>query len=252
MENNFFSDLRKFIETHKEQKYKLLTVKMDEYNFSNLDDNYIQLDRYNEIVLQEETHLELGGATKTSFNLIYPTSKLELIQSDNIHLFGPDITELKETIIEFGIFIIIGIKGDSDELYSQLKSLNFISNSIKGFQIRSIPRRFWCRIDNELIKNGFNFGLLGKAIIHLYKQKFKNLIKAVEILIISNNELLIKEFINLSSPIQEEFRLKFRKRIEEWAKRVDCNYDWGCDICPYQEGCYVIKQTLRNREELEY
>ena len=254
MENNFFSNLRKFIETYEIQNYKLLNVKMDgiQYNSSNLDDNYIQLETYKEIILQEETYLELGGATKTSFSLIYPTSKLELIENGKIHIFGPDISEIKESIIDFGIFIIIGVEGDSDELYSQLKSLNFISNSIKGFQIRSIPRRFWCRISKELITSGFNLGLLGNAIIHLYKAKFKNLVKAIEILIISNNTSLINEFIHLSSTIQEEFRQKFRKKVEEWAKRVDCDYDWGCDICPYQEECYAIKQTLVKREELEF
>lgn len=254
MNDNFFNNLRSFIEIYKQHNYRLLDVSKDgiHSDYSELDRNYVQLENYNEIVLQEETHLELGGATKTSFSLIYPTSRLEVIQNGKIHIFGPDISEIKESIIDFGIFIILGVEGDSDELYSQLKSLNFISNSIKGFQIRSIPRRFWCRMSNELITNGFNLGLLGNAIIHLYKEKFKNLIKAIEVLIISNNPSLINEFIHLSSAIQEEFRQKFRKKVEEWAKRVDCDYDWSCDICPYQEECYAIKQTLLKREELEF
>ena len=248
MDDNFFNNLRSFIETYKQHNYRLLDVSKDgiHSDYFELDRNYVQLDTYKEIVLQEETHLELGGPTKPSFSLIYPTSKLELIQNGKIHIFGPDISEIKESIIDFGILIVIGIEEDSDELYSQLRSLNFISNSIKGFQIRTIPRRFWCRISNELSASGFNLGLLSKAIIHLYKIKFKNLVKAIEILIISDNTSLINEFI------QEEFRQKFRKKVEEWAKRVDCDYSWSCDICPYQEECYAIKETLEKRKELEY
>ena len=39
-------------------------------------------------------------------------------------------------------------------------------------------------------------------------------------------------------------------KIDEWRKRIDCEYDWGCEICPYQEECYNIKQVLVERERI--
>ncbi|MFW9950058.1 MAG: hypothetical protein ACFFKA_08030, partial [Candidatus Thorarchaeota archaeon] len=114
----------------------------------------------------------------------------------------------------------------------------------------SVPRKFWCRISAELIKKGFNFSLFGETIVYLYKQKYKHIVKAIEVFIISKNSSLINEFINVSKPLYDEFRQKIRRRVEKWAKRVDCEYNWGCDVCPYQEDCYKIKQTLIKREEL--
>ena len=44
--------------------------------------------------------------------------------------------------------------------------------------------------------------------------------------------------------------MRWKKKIDEWKKRIDCDYDWGCEICPYQEECYDIKKTLVEREKI--
>ncbi|MFX0049374.1 MAG: hypothetical protein ACFE8G_14620, partial [Candidatus Hermodarchaeota archaeon] len=60
----------------------------------------------------------------------------------------------------------------------------------------------------------------------------------------------IKQFIVLSSEILSEEKEKWKKKINTWRKRIDCDYDWGCEICPYRENCYNIKQILISREEI--
>ncbi|MFX0010981.1 MAG: hypothetical protein ACFE9R_11750, partial [Candidatus Hermodarchaeota archaeon] len=127
--------------------------------------------------------------------------------------------------------------------------LNFLSNGIEGFSIRTIPRRFWCRVSSSALQKGFSFELLGNAIIQLYFQKFKELVKSVEVIFINSYPDSIDRFIVLSSEIFAEIREKWKKKIDEWRKRIDCEYDWGCEICPYQEQCYDIKQILAFREE---
>jgi CO dehydrogenase/acetyl-CoA synthase beta subunit len=254
VDNQFFINFRNFIEWNKNHDYQLYNFKQYnlKHDYHKLNNINIQLDKYKEIVLQEDTKIEIGGIDKQSFCLVYPTSELELIEDGKIHHFGPEIKDLKENVINFGIFILIGLTQLSDKIYNEMRSLNFISNSIEGFQIRSVPRKFWARISSKLVERGFSFSLLGQSIMYLYSQKFKGLIKSIEIVLISSNSLLINEFINLSSPLYDEFKQKFKKKIEEWAKRIDCEYDWGCEICPYQEDCHLVKQTLIKRENLEY
>ena len=38
--------------------------------------------------------------------------------------------------------------------------------------------------------------------------------------------------------------------LEEQGLNIDCDYNWGCEICPYREECYNIKQVLVERERI--
>lgn len=211
----------------------------------------VKLDQYKEIILQEETGLELGGINKKSFSLIFPIHNLNLIDDGRITLLGHEINSLKEKSIDFGIFILMGINKTIEKEDGKLRQLNFISNSIEGFLIRSIPRRFWCRISNYAKNNNISFEFLGNAIQYLFKQKFGNLVDSMEILFINSYPDSIDEFRNVSSEIFRQIKQGWIDKIEEWKKKVDCEYDWGCEICPYRDECYNLKKVLIKREELQ-
>ena len=211
----------------------------------------VELNNYKEIILQEETKLELGGTNKQSFSVIYPILELEFIKDGKITLIGEEINDISDTSVDFGMFILIGAKKLSEKDKNSLRQFNFISNGIEGFIIRTIPRRFWCRISTDVIKKNFSFEFLGNAIMYLYTQKFEDLIESIEILFINSYPNIINEFNKLTSEIREQISAKWKKKIEEWKKKIDCEYDWACEICPYKEDCYMIKETLVEREQLD-
>lgn len=210
----------------------------------------VGLDENKEIILQEETHLELGGMNKRSFSITIPNIDLNLIEDGNITVIGPEINQIMDSNVDFGLFILIGVNDISKNEYYSLRSLNFLSNGIEGFSIRTIPRRFWCRISNDVFIKKFSFEFLANAIIYLYKQRFKDIIEKIEILIICSYPDSIEEFIKISSDITNRFREEWKAKIDEWKKKIDCEYDWGCEICPYKEECYDIKQVLVEREKI--
>ncbi|MFW9825333.1 MAG: hypothetical protein ACFFE4_20495 [Candidatus Thorarchaeota archaeon] len=204
-------------------------------------------------MLQEETQLELGGAQNKSFSIIYPIlepDSLRYINNGYITLIGPEIKDISTHSIDFGMCVLIGGMNISEKDWVSLRQFNFISNSIEGFLIRSIPRRFWCRINSKVIQNKFSFEFLGNAIFYLYNQKFKDLVDNIEILFITFYPNLIDQFIETTSEISIDFNKKWKNKIDEWKKRIDCEYDWGCEICPYREECYNIKQVLVEREKI--
>ncbi|MFX1573425.1 MAG: hypothetical protein ACFFB0_11800 [Promethearchaeota archaeon] len=249
--NNF----RKFIISESEKGKNLIVYekKSNPVEYFEELDIQVKLGKYKDIILQEETSLELGGIKKKSFSLIYPFSNSDFskyIRSDNITLVGPEINEIYEQTIDFGLIILIGCKDSNESNWNSLRQFNFISNGIQGFMIRTIPRKFWCRISEEVIKK-FTFEFLGNAILYLYEEKFKNLIESMEIIFINSDPDLIDEAIKITSEITSSINEKWLKKIEEWKKRIDCEYDWGCEICPYQEECYEIKQVLVEREKIE-
>ena len=84
----------------------------------------------------------------------------------------------------------------------------------------------------------------------MYKEKFKSLIESMEIFFINSYPELIDESIKITSEITTSINEKWLRKIDEWKKRIDCDYDWGCEICPYQEECINIKQVLVEREKI--
>ncbi|MFX1320990.1 MAG: hypothetical protein ACFFAQ_05015 [Promethearchaeota archaeon] len=244
--------IRKFLRKQDKSGKKLTTYEAvtDFSQYFNELDLSVDLDKNKEIILQEETQLELGGLNKKSFSLVYPTIELNQIEDGKIYLLGPEIQETTEPSIDFGLFLLIQAKNLSEKEFNNLRSLNFISDGIEGFLIRTIPRKFWCRISTDVIKKNFSFEFLGNAIFYLYKQKFKNLIESMGVFFINSYPNLIDEFMSIVSEIIAHINDQWIQKIEEWRKRIDCEYDWGCEICPYQEECYEIKQVLIEREKI--
>ena len=182
--------------------------------------------------------------------MVIPIRGKDLINHGKITLLGEEVNRITESSIDFGIIIFVEIDDDDQINEDDLKQLNFISNGIEGFSIRTIPRRFWCRISKNSIQEGFSFEFLGGAIIKLFKQKFEDILKSVEILIINSYPSSIDQLVALTSDITSKNRDKWRRKVNEWRKRIDCDYDWGCEICPYREECYNVKQVLVSREDI--
>ena len=250
---NILEDVREFLERESRKGKKLTRYKVKEnppkyFKESNIK---IELDECKEIILQEETKLELGGVNTQSFSIIYPLTEINLVQNNKITVLGPEIHEINTPNIDFGMFVLLGVKKISEKLYNELLHFNFISNGIEGFMIRTIPRRFWCRLSNGLINKGVSFELLGNAIIHLYKQKFKDVIETMEIFIVNSHPDSISQFIELTEEIRDSQRTRWKEKIEKWKENIDCDYDWDCADCPYEETCDEVKEVLEEREKME-
>ncbi|MFX1316645.1 MAG: hypothetical protein ACFE9T_12335 [Promethearchaeota archaeon] len=250
--NETIIQLRKFIENQSKTSKKLTTYKAvsDLSHYFNELGISVDLNKNKEIILQDETQIELGGLNRKSFSLVYPSKELNQIEDGKITLLGPEIQEINESSVDFGFFLLIKVKSLSEQEYSNLRALNFISNGIEGFLIRTIPRKFWCRISKNVIKKNFSFEFLGNAIFYLYRQKFENLIEAMEVIFINSYPNLIDEFMRIISEIIAHINYRWIQKIEKWRKRIDCEYDWACEICPYQQECYEVKQVLIEREKI--
>ena len=167
-----------------------------------------------------------------------------------ITLLGKEVNEISDSPIDFGLLILVEFNEGAIIKDIDLKRLSFLSNGIEGFSIRTIPRKFWCRISKFALNHGFSLEFLGKAIILLYKQKFLEKIKAKEVIFINTYISSINQLLALTADLSFENKENWRKKIEEWRKRIDCEYDWGCEICPYREECDEFRKILLAREEI--
>jgi len=248
---NTLETLRNFLGSQIQNgvKVKVYTRKEDQLNYFREINIGVNYGEFKEIILQEETKLELGGVDQKSFSLIYPIDELDLIDDGKIRLFGSEIKEILNKTIDFGLFLLIGVDNLQENSFYELKNLTFVSNGIEGFMIRTIPRRFWCRLSKSII-NKFSFEFLGNAIMFLYQQKFKE-IKSMEIIFINSNPKLIESFIDMTASIRTDLEQKWRKKVKEWKRRVDCDFNWDCNECPYYDVCEDVKEVLEKREVID-
>jgi CO dehydrogenase/acetyl-CoA synthase beta subunit len=248
-EKSTFSTLRLFLDAEKQNGMQLIILN-DNKELLNTEIG-LGLNKHKDIILKEDTGIELGGFGHKSFLMIHPTEEIEIIKDGSITILGAELEELEDTSIDFGLLILIGINSFDNLAYQELKNLNFVSNGIEGFSIRTIPRRFWCRISKKLMEKNFSFSFLAKAVMHLYRLKFKEIIERIEIFIVNSDPEVIDNFLDIISNLTNMFKKLWKDKIEEWKKRIDCDYDWGCEICPYQEDCQDIKEVLDARNQLE-
>jgi CO dehydrogenase/acetyl-CoA synthase beta subunit len=247
----FLTKIRKFFEEQerKGKPFKVYHLKESVQDYLKQIGIRVELDQFKDVILEEETEIELGGFGKKSFSIIYPIEKGAMTDG-KISLLGPELDVKSKKSLDFGMLIIIEVQKLTEQTYRELNTFRVLSDGIEGFSIRTIPRRFWCRISQNLMKKNFTFEIFGNAIIELYKSKFDN-IKSMEVYFINADLDAIELFLELTSQLALEFEQNWRKKVDDWKKRIDCEYDWGCDICPYQLDCQDIKNLLTTRNHLE-
>jgi CO dehydrogenase/acetyl-CoA synthase beta subunit len=217
--------LEKFLKEVKEagekiQNHEIKVINPDLLTLYNIK---VQIDKYKDIVLNSDMGLELGGMNKTSFSLIYPlNSRRDINYTNRITIIGPEINELNSDQINFGLFILLNTKNLSQELYKNVRNFSLISNGIEGFAIRSVPGRFWCRINQETINKKFSFQFLGKAILTLYKEKFGKALSSIEIILIVESSKFINRFLEYTIELRNELTNYWKDKVDN--RCVSSNY----------------------------
>lgn len=257
-EDKFLRKIEDFLIIEHDQGKKLQTfhrIENSDLYFHDLNIG-VQLDAYKDIILREETAFELGGKDKSSFKFVYAlkTSQegkndFKLINDYDFFLLGPEVDEISLSQVDFGIFILLFLQQDDIKEKLHLRNLNFISNSIEGFNIRSVPRRFWCKIHSQLLEKEFSFEILANAIHYLYLEKFDEIVHSTKIIIINSYPDSIEKFSHILSELKQEEKKKWSSKIKEWKENVGCDYDWSCEICPYRDQCDKIKVLLDTRQK---
>ena len=129
-----------------------------------------------ELVLQSEAAYELGALGLGSANYICVTSSSELVNKDQIILYGPDLKEIKKDTPFARIVFIRGgmLDGDDDEVYRALKDIEFAKYHVypEGYMVRMSPEnhREQIRVSKKAIKRGVNFEAIGNNYISEYKK----------------------------------------------------------------------------------
>lgn len=141
-----------------------------------------------ELVLQKDAAYELGTMGKGSANYVLFTSSPELVDKDQILLYGADLGEIKGEV-DFARIVLLRvglIDGDDEAVYRTLKDIEFAKYHVypEGYMVRMSPESYreQVRVSKQALKKGVSFKNIGANYITAYK-KDPNVLNATVIFV---------------------------------------------------------------------
>ena len=141
-----------------------------------------------ELVLQKDAAFELGAAGKGSANYVLFTSNPELVDKDQVLLYGPDLKDIKGDVDFARIVLLrVGVLDDDDEeVYRILKDIEFAKYHVypEGYMVRMSPESYreQVRVSKQAVRRGISFQSIGNSYIKAYK-KDANVLNATVIFV---------------------------------------------------------------------
>ena len=139
-------------------------------------------------MLQRDAAYELGALGKGSANYVLFTSSSELVDKDQVILYGPDMGQIKGDCDFARIVLLrVGLLDDDDEaVYRTLKDIEFAKYHVypEGYMVRMSPEssREQVRVSKKALGKGISFRSVGASYVAEYK-KDANVLNATVIFI---------------------------------------------------------------------
>ena len=141
-----------------------------------------------ELVLQRDAAYEMGAMGKGSANYVLFTSSSELVDKDQVILYGPDMGQIKGDCDFARIVLLrVGVLDEDDEaVYRTLKDIEFAKYHVypEGYMVRMSPEssREQIRVSKKALAKGISFRSVGASYVAEYK-KDANVLNATVIFI---------------------------------------------------------------------
>ncbi|MEW6188444.1 MAG: hypothetical protein AB1585_22225 [Thermodesulfobacteriota bacterium] len=234
-----YSRLKSFIEKLKKRNGRFREIQCPSGIPDLLQDLAFQIDRDKNpnILLKEETAVELGPPDRASFQTIFLVKKPDAVPDGLITIIGPDLPDAAGQSLPFGQVFLIGGEALVDAQIGKLERKQSISSRLPGYMVRLAAGRIWARVSKEALGKGFSFETLGRNLMAYYKQSFPE-IESMGILFLTSSD---EEVMDLR-------RLLVNKNItaappEKKAKKIfGCTYEIDCQDCPNKPICDRIRE----------
>jgi CO dehydrogenase/acetyl-CoA synthase beta subunit len=201
------------------------------------------------IILRGDTYAELGNPSAGSSALVMWTTDTTLVNDGRVTLVGPDMDEAATTQLPLGQVIVVGGESLSRAEQPILEQKQYLSSLVEGYMVKSSPGRVWSRVGKNVAEKGFNFEMLGKALIAVLKTEIPK-IESVEVLFVTSGKSEIKQLESVADQVRV---LGKAFRRDAWRDKgfdlVDCTMGTDCASCDEQPTCDDIKDVVKIRNK---
>lgn len=197
----------------------------------------------NQVILQSDSAYELGKGNLPAVSSIALTDKEDFVPRDEVLLIGKDLPEIKEDLPFARIALIRVDKnemGSGDELYNAIRKIEFARYHLhpEGYMMRisAFTHREAVRVSKTALKNGIDFGKVGKLFIDEYKKCPQ--VKAVKLLFVTDTDF---PYDRLEKIMEKS------EQITLALDHIMKNIKMDCDTCSLKTVCDEV-EALKNKE----
>lgn len=192
-----------------------------------------------ELVLMRDAAFELGGSGKSAVNFTCVTSDTNLINTDEVLLYGSDLKEIKGDV-PFARIVILGVDGiggDEQEAYNAIRNMEFVKYHVfpEGYMMRVSPEssREQIRVSKKAVKKGISFQSVGCDFIKQYKKNPQ--IKHVRVIFITDPNVDYKKLLETAGKVNDVTKT-MNTILEGLPEDVDCAHCSFKPVCDEVEG----------------
>jgi CO dehydrogenase/acetyl-CoA synthase beta subunit len=143
---------------------------------------------------------------------------------------------------------MVGGEALGDEEHAALERSQYVADQIEGYMIRSTPGYLWSRVSKQAATKGFDFEVLGKALVAIFKSENPK-IQTMEVLFVTSDREDLKPLEEIAEQVRTIGTQIARKT---WlAKGIDileCTLGWDCKACSDKSVCDDIREIVNIRK----
>ncbi len=201
-----------------------------------------------ELILQQDTAVELGNPRSESFAFILYTGDLSAVHDGRISLYGTNIPEIGSNAntksAAFGKIVLLGCDSfNEEEAYYYFERMDIVRFrlKLKGYMLRGFPQRNreWSRISSKAYTKGFNLQTLGNELIRDYKEL--PFVKSAEVVFFTE-EMFIKRLRPMAETCSK-IAMALNKIFENIT--MDCKDCDASEVCDEIDGLKRIHRSLQ-------
>ena len=203
------------------------------------------------VILRGDTFVELGNPEAGSSSFILWTDNTKLIRDGSVTLIGSDIPESAGGSLPFGQVLMVGGADLGKEEHALLEGNQYIADQIEGYMLKSIPQHMWSRVSVDAAGKGFNFEILGRALMAIFRSTVPK-IEAMEVMFITSSKEDLQVLDNIGEQIRE---ISSNITKETWKAKgydldeIECTLGWDCRSCEYKPVCDDIRTVVKVRKK---
>ncbi len=201
------------------------------------------------IILRGDTYAELGKPSAGSSAFIMWTSDPSLVRDGRVTLIGPDIQDAGSQSLPLGQVLIVGGREIGKQEQPVLEQRQYLSNLLEGYMVKSSPGRVWSRVSKGAAAKGFDFEMLGKALIAIYKMELPK-IESVEVLFVTSGKQEIAKLETIATQVRVLGKAFRRDALRaKGHELIDCTMGTDCASCDVKPDCDDIRDVVKIRKK---
>lgn len=204
------------------------------------------VDRRRNIVMAQDTAVELGHPRDASTVFLFWTNDPSLVSHGRITIVGPDLPALADRQVSYGRVVIAGVEGfDAENSYERYREMELLRYDLhlKGYMMRGVSQhgREWSRVSREAIASGFSLKTLGGALID--RLAALPYVRSAEVVFVTSGREDVLELQKTADPVMNVIGA-MNKMVEEMSL--------DCDTCAYNPVCGEVAELRSMRNALKH